>query len=285
MPIALIGALVVACSSGTPPVPEDDPPGDDSSMPEAVVESEDEGTPTQDEPDETPPEPEPEPPLDPDPEPDVPETVLAYFDAFATDDPDIMEAMLDHVEPGSPAAIYTDVQIAAARATRQQGTPNDPHQSEVTDDGIDLCPIDDLERECLAYENFTITNDRLVTFSIDGIQIDDRLAAGGATSIQGDVEVELVGAYRSIASDTLLVAVNIRNDGDRSTSFWLSEAAYVSADGRQLSVSAVEGLNELRAGASSVAVFYVPQEDVGGTFFVVGRHRGELQDIEWELPI
>jgi hypothetical protein len=277
--------ILAACGDSSPPIVETDTAADE--VDEAEEESEpDETSEPADEPDDVEPvEERPEEPEEAE-EPDAPEAARAYFDAMATLQPSTMRQMLDHAVEGSPAYVYASVQVAAVEALADQGMTDDAGDATVTETGMRVCNTDiDGSRNCTDMEELTVTNGKLATFTVDGTQIDDRLAAGGATATEGATSVTLLGAYHSIQGDVLLVALDIVNEGDEPTNLNIYSAEYVNDAGRQVSAGDAIGPSELRGGAAGSAVIYIPAQSVGGTFYLDGSSDDFMTSYEWELQL
>jgi hypothetical protein len=294
MAVALVVSLILATAcADTPPVTEAD--GDSSVAGDglAVEESDasEEQPVSEDQPDEAEAETEADPPTEeaePETESEQPEpeeSALAYFEAFATSRPSEMAEMLDHALEGSPAWTYARVQTAFMAAQQQEGWTIDPQRLRVIDTGVELCSTDlDGSRSCFDFEEMTVSDGKLVTFTADGTSIDDRLYAGATTATERDVSVELLGAYHSVQADSLLVAIDISNQSSESIDLDLFGATYVTPEGRQVTASEAVGPYELRPGASSFAGVMFPAQAVGGTVYLTGWD-GNFEDLEWELPL
>ena len=180
--------------------------------------------------------PEPEPADDAVLEPE--EAARRYFEAFATQRPGDMQQMLEEAEEGSPAAVYAAVQIALFSALQQEGWPQEPAGFTVTDTGVELCSDDGAGgRVCTQFESLRVDSGKLQSFTVNDVEIAERLADGGQVAQQGEATVELVGAYHSVQSDSLLVALDVRNDTDQTLNLNPYSAEYVTIDGRQVSTA------------------------------------------------
>ena len=268
--VSMLAVGLAACAS-TPPVTEAEPvladEPDEADREDADAE----------------PEPEPEPEAEPEPEPD--EAALAYFQAFATSRSSSMAEMLDLSDEGSPAHVYAQVQIAYAAALEQQGFPSDAQVTEVIDTGVRLCDPAGGPDACNPFEELTVSSGKLVSFTVDGVGVDDRLAAGGASANQNGVTADLLGAYHSVQSDVLIVAIDLANGGDDQTVLNGYSAEYLSEDGRQVTASDAIGPDDLRPGASTYMVLVFPSQGVGGTVFLGGYPSDFSADLEWEFAL
>jgi hypothetical protein len=278
---ALVLAVTAGCS-GTPPVTEEDAaPAAAEREPEEVEEPEPAPEPE--------PEAEAEPETEPEPEPEElgpDEAALAYFEAFATSRPSEMATMVDHALESSPAWVYARVQTAFMAAQQQEGWgPFDAQRLRVTDTGVELCQTGpDGRRSCMDFENLTVTDGKLATFTIAGTAIEDRLFAGGTTATDGDVVVELIGAYHSVQADSLVVVVDITNGSSQPVDLNLYSAEYLTPDSRQVSAEEAVGPFDLRPGASGYAALMFPAQGVGGAVYITGWD-DDYDELEWELAL
>jgi hypothetical protein len=275
---AVLALAVAAGCSNTPPVTEVEPAAE-APEPDPAPEPE--------------PEPVPAPEPEPDPEPgelEPDESALAFFEEFATNTPGSLALMFDHLAlEGSPAWVYARVQHGFVVTNQRQGSaPLDPQLLRVTDTGVELCQTyADGETECMLFENFQVTDGKLVTFTADGTEIDDRVSAND-TSTDGQVTAELVGAYHSVQSDKLLVVISLTNGSDASLFLDHPAAEYVTAEGQQVVVAESVGPRDLRAGAGDFVVLEFPDQGIGGTVFLGGWSRlpdDRVAELEWALQL
>ena len=232
-------------------------------------------------------EPDPTPESEPEaePEPAAHEAALAYFEAFATYRSSTMAEMLERSEEGAAAFVYAQVQTAYAAALEQQGFPSDAQVFSVTDTGVRLCDPAGGPDACTDFEELTVSSGRLISFTVDGFEVDDRLALGGVTANQNGVTAELLGAYHSVQSDVLIVAIDLTNEGDDQTVLNGFSAEYLSPEGRQVTASEAVGPDDLRPGASSYMVLAFSSQGVGGTVFLGGYPSDFSADLEWEFAL
>lgn len=154
----------------------------------------------------------------------------------------------------------------------------------MTGTGIEIC--DDYSQiGCVAFENLTMADGRVQTFTVDGIAIDDRLTTGEASAEQGGAVIEVVGAYWSVQDNNLTVVLDVHNGGDDSVHLHHPQATYQTEDRRQASSFDSYGPLEVHAGMSAGVVVFVFNQNVGGTLFVKGLSGDFMTRYEWQLPI
>ncbi len=274
--VAAVAMLAFACSEPAPPVEPDVP--DTDADEQLDTETEDGPAPADD--------PDPEAAPEPEAEPEPQDAARRYFEAFATSRPGDMQQMLDQAVPGSPAAVYAEIQIAFASALQQEGLTPDPSRLTVTTSGIQLCTDDGAGgQDCTQFEALQTDGGKLAAFTVDGIDIAERLAAGGQTARSGETTVELVGAYHSVQADSLVVALDVRNGTDQTVQLNPYTAEYVTRDGRQVTAADAFAPLDLRSGASAYVALVFPAQGVGGTVYLTGFDDGFVEEFEWELPL
>lgn len=187
------------------------------------------------------------------------DVVKRYFEAFATDLPQAMAAMLELSAPDSPAHTYARFQTASIQVAADQGRPPEPRTLELTGDAIRICTtrteVSPGVEPCLSFSDFTAApgSELLTGFMINGKPIQDRLVKGGDIVSAGGARFTLVVGYQSIQSETLLLVVEIVN-GPKKISIFSDSATYVGANGRQVKASGAEGPFEVQPSASASVV-------------------------------
>jgi hypothetical protein len=212
--------------------------------------------------------------------PSPPPAALTYFQALATGDPDEMQAMLDAAAPSSPAHTYATIQIARARANRDHGFPSEPHEVEVTPDGVKLCSVYGEEADCDSFTALAVSDGNLTEFFLSDIPIAERVRPGGQVVQDGPVTITVHGAYHSPASNNLIVPFDMTSSEPVSVAINATE--YVGPDGRQAQASGT-GPVQLRAGATATMYASVEGGALGGTIYVVAT--SEDYQRQWELAL
>ena len=149
--------------------------------------------------------------------------------------------------------------------------------------GVELCGPNN--SGCTDFEELAVATGKLATFTVDGVCVDDRLLAGGLQANQNGVVVELLGAYQSVVSDDLIVALDVTNDSDETVILNGWSAEYLTAESRQATASDAIGPDELRSGASAYLALVFPTQGLGGTVNLTGYDADFTVDLEWELML
>lgn len=199
-----------------------------------------------------------------------------YFDAFATDRPQAMQAMLELSAPGSPAHLYARFQIASTQAETDQGGPPEPPEVQLEGDVIRLCNPPTIQtrpgvERCSAFADFTaLPGSNLLTgFTVNGKPIGDRLVQGGSTASAGGARFTLAVGYQSVQSEMLLLVVEVSN-GPKKISIYGSEATYVAANGRQVTATDSTGPFDVQPSASASVVVGFANATPGGRLILGG---------------
>lgn len=209
-----------------------------------------------------------------------------YFEAFATERADGMAPMLAAAAEGSPAAVYAQVQIAYTAALQQEGWPLDPSGFTVVDTGVELCSDDGSgATNCTRFEALQLEGSHLTSFTVDGVDIAERLASAAPPVEQGQTSVALLGAYHSVQSDSLVVALDVANGSDELVHLNAYTAEYLTTAGRQVTAADALSPLDLRPGASAYVMLIFAAEGVGGTVYLTGYGQDFVQDFEWEFPL
>jgi hypothetical protein len=154
---------------------------------------------------------------------------FAYMAAFGTRDARAMEQMRPFASPGSPADLYATYQIQRARAFPEEP----PEDVEARRDGtVQACisPPNGAQ-DCAVYADFRLDADeRLESFTIDGLTIDGRLVGQGDTVVADGVQATLASAYRS-GEGSVWAFVDLVNDRETGIVVAGDASAYVMPDG------------------------------------------------------
>ncbi len=207
------------------------------------------------------------------------EAVRAYFEAFATSDPQKMRAgMLPVSAPGSAAALYAIHQAAFAEAQIAGGIPVAEDSVKFSTDKVETCTKNPLTQEetCGGFTNFVVNEAGLLSdFDSSGKTISARLGASDASeTLAVGATVRFVSAYRTGQSDDLSVVLEVTS-GLTETTVLISSASYVGADGKQVNAAYSAGPYELKPGAKAYYATSFPGADLGGVVSV------DVQDAEY----
>ena len=146
--------------------------------------------------------------------------VISYGNALAATAPARLREGLTVTAPNSVAYRYLE-HMASMFEVPAEAAPSDPPlvPLPVGDDGFKFCTIPDNDFSCNTYGDFTVDQaGKLVDFTINNKLVGPRLAVvSGRPVTVGDVKFTLMSAYRSIASDVLVVSVKVEAGSEAIT--------------------------------------------------------------------
>lgn len=132
------------------------------------------------------------------------------------------------------------------------------------------------------WTDFTIDREgRLVSFTIDGVSLDDRLVADGEPVQTGDVTAKVVSAFELVTNDSPVVIVELSNQGDGD--YRLLAAEYAALDGAVETTGPTADGFVVPAGASNRVALVFGTAEFGGTVVLQGEQGDTL--LEHELPL
>ena len=180
--------------------------------------------------------------------------VKSYGQVLAATDPATLREGLKLTAPGSAAYRYLE-HMASMSEVSAETEPSDPAPAAlpVGNDGFKFCTIPSNDFSCNTYGDFTVNQDgKLVDFTINKKPVAPRLTVvSGKPVTVGDVKFTLMSAYRSIASDVLVVSVKVDAGAEAITTnpkLW----TYRGPDGKQ--VAAVDSSRAIYVIARSHAI-------------------------------
>ena len=190
-----------------------------------------------------------------------------YFDGIATQTVRSLTSALAAAEPGSPAAAYATYLRASSQAATDGGHPvaQSAQTAERTSRGYRFCQASGSDKTCFEYADIIRSGGKIVTFTVNGKPITDRLAVGaaGPVAFRGlDAHATFLAAYETTASDNLLVAVRIETGA--GVRLGAVEASYRAAQGSPLPSAQSFGPATLDAGSSANYLFAFPKAGLGG---------------------
>lgn len=194
------------------------------------------------------------------------EVVKEFFQAFATGQPRKMRRMLKLASPGSPAEAYARVQHAVAEVRTSQGTAEES-AFEVTPKGIRLCSFGEV-RECTHFVDITVDDGQVVSWANNKEPLAPRTVGTTAMGSALQTRFTVVGAFFSVQSDALIIAVDAHNRGEDTVDVAVESAEYVAKNGRQASASGADGPDEVRPGARAAYILSFAGVRPGGTLYI-----------------
>lgn len=239
------------------------------------------------------------------------ETVTAYFDALASNDPARHPEMLEAAQEGSPAYRFAGHHAHVARAAEADPdvpTARSPAMWEVVEDTVRIAYGPDRD-QTRAYADFEIDaqTGQLVAFSESQPADSDRrvpvaetlAAAGGGEPVPVfDATVGVLSARKPAWSPQLGVVLEVRS-GDQPLRINAADRPLVTTPGRapvQGAVTSYEtaagdtqvlhrvtGRTEVAANTTAVMLLVFEDVELGGTVVLPLGSEGEL--IEVEIPV
>jgi len=195
----------------------------------------------------------------------------AYFDGIATQTVRSLTSALAAAEPGSPAAAYATYLRASSQAATDGGHPvaQSAQTAEQTSRGYRFCQASGSDKTCFEYADIIRSGGKIVTFTVNGKPITDRLAVGsaGPVAFRGlDAHATFLAAYQTTASDSLLVAVRIESGA--GVRLGAVEASYRVAAGSPVPSAQSFGPATLDAASAANYLFAFPKASLGGRLVV-----------------
>lgn len=178
-----------------------------------------------------------------------------YFDALASATG--TDQMLEWAAPDSPAELYATLLGSQKLSAQTIET--------TADDELELCFTTNPD-QCVTFGGFEVDDGELVSFTVDGEPLDDRIVASGE-SAAGDPGLTItVPLVYWTASDDLAVLLEIANGdaGDLDLRGGVT-LTYTAPDGDEVELDHVDGPVALEAGETDRAVAYFTGAEPGGT--------------------
>ena len=185
---------------------------------------------------------------------------LDFFGAVFMADLAQLDEQRQWVQPDSPADAYLDFQELYLAAVQILGGEIDRGYVYLTPDEIRVC-LDDAS--CYAVTDLEVEEEQLVSFTIDGEPLAERLGRPGEPIRVGTTTVHLGAAYQTVNGDHLAALVAITPGGD---AVGLSTAVYVDGDGNQTPIDRdlSFGLVDGRPSELTIAMLAFPDAAPGG---------------------
>ena len=208
---------------------------------------------------------------------------LAYFDSLFSGDPAAIATLQTATAAGSPAEAYALYQLAYAEIIASVDGEIEPSYVYLDPEGVLVCVTEEL---CVYATDLTVVDGQLVDFAVDGNEIAPRLGRPGDAVTVGPATARVRAAYRAVTgSDALRVYVDLSATQD--TTFELSKAVYVDADGDLTSVdldSSIGAVDGTAREQVSVALDF-PGVDPGGEVRFLVFPRGADAPLAVVLPV
>lgn len=209
---------------------------------------------------------------------------VAYVEAITAYTDEGFAQAADLTAPGSPAAAYVTYRQVVLRSDRQAGYRYEADELDVDGGTITTCVQAENEEHCADFADFQIADGQILSFSVDGVPIDGRIAAGGEPVTVGPLTATPLTAYRAATSDQLIVMVDVSNSSDRTIDVDVHMAELVDTTGAQSTVETWQGATDLRPGATTTALFMFGPVDPGGTLYLTGWDDTDRLDLPVPVP-
>lgn len=189
----------------------------------------------------------------------------AYFAAVASYDPGLLERAQASTADGSVASTYAGYLLELSMAAIDGGNPVPGAEIQPVDGGgYSACNGNGEANDCALWSDFVGRDGKLVDFTVNGEQLDQRLFSGDGTKVSagslGDAEVQY--AYQSAQSEDLLVVVRVRASED--VTILSGGATYQLAPGARVPSSRYVGPTGTAADGTATVVVVFPLCRVGG---------------------
>ncbi len=199
------------------------------------------------------------------------DAAIDYFAALASRDPEQTTVMLTSSSPGSTANDYARHQVAARRILGA----DEPGFVEADDVSAIVCagpPEPEQDVVCSTYEDFAFDPEgRLTGFTVGGEGLASRLSVDGPPTVVDRITVQHASAYRSPATETLFVVLDVINESANDFELFAFAATYRPAEDEPV-VEALGAWGEttLAAGASGQVLVRFADAELGGVVNVSG---------------
>jgi hypothetical protein len=221
----------------------------------------------------------------------VPEVAAQYLGLLGDADLGGMARMVDLAADGSLAELYAQYHIARMRYAGPAPSTSDVKGATVEQCGEEVNAAGGTETVCSVFSDFEVDDaGRLVTFSVDGSAIADRLRAGDPAGVTADgVTVRVVAAYLTAQGD-LAVVLDVTNGSEGVAQVDDCAATYTGPDGRQVTQLCVSLLPRVQPGATASVVYIIEQATLGGVLSISAatdeREPGSFYDsVALDIPV
>ncbi len=187
----------------------------------------------------------------------IDETALLYFEDLAEN------AVSEHAEPGSAADLYSlYLSDGAAMFGRRTGNLR------VDDGNVEITYPEAGLTQTVRFSGIEVSPDGVRTFSIDGLELDGRIAASLEPQAIGNVEIQRLISYQTV-SGVHLVLATVANNADLD--LVLGDTPFVDSSGSQREPVSYFGPFEIRPGATAVAgIEFAGGPTAAGTIYIDG---------------
>jgi hypothetical protein len=223
------------------------------------------------------------------------EPVGFFTDVFTqvADDPLESGDLPQRVVAGSPAEAFVTyfLGFGAARLDSRQGAVGPWTAAATTTpiEGAEAVEVCDVDNFCDTFSDFVVVDGRLESFRLNGIAIDDRLAAPSKSTTFGPATIRVIGAFERVTVDVLAIVVGLEPQGEAIAMAW-DEVAYVDPSGTQIPVDLLasaypEVVTPRSDGHDQAVVLQFPTADVGGELILPLTSPSSATPVEARVPV
>jgi hypothetical protein len=198
--------------------------------------------------------------------------VKSYGQALEATAPAMVREGLKLTAPDSVAYRYLE-HMASLSEVYVEAQTSDPAPAALPDgdDGFKFCTIPSNDFSCTTYGDFTVNQDgKLVDFTINKKPVGPHLTVvSGQPVTVGVVKFTLMSAYRSIASNVLVVSVKVDSGAEAITTnpqLW----SYHGPDGKQVAAMGSSGATYVIARSHATVGINLGSAKTGGYLTVSG---------------
>ncbi len=175
------------------------------------------------------------------------------------------------VVAGSPAEAFMTYVLgfASARIDSRQG-PFGPFTADAATTPIEGDPAVEICADgfCDELSGFVVSDGLLQSFQLNGVPIDDRVAAPSKATMFDDVGIRVIGAFERVTVDELAVVVAVDPGSETLTVPW-DEVSYVDPSGTEIPVDLAASaypaeITPRRDGRDQPVVLQFPTAQLGG---------------------
>ncbi|SMY11128.1 hypothetical protein [Brevibacterium jeotgali] len=188
-----------------------------------------------------------------------------YFEAFSVDTPSQFEYAASLAAPGSIAEEYASYSALVSSALSDNGYSSSPSNFSPRESDVELCDQDDV---CTIFADFEFDDEKLASYTVNGLSIDDRLLPGrGETTKFEDVAgFEILGSYQATSNDALQAVIRFEAyERPISASYVIT---YRDPTGRQVDEEFSLKPSLVASDSNQLGYAIIPNAEVGGEFLL-----------------
>jgi hypothetical protein len=213
-----------------------------------------------------------------------------YFQVNA--DPGEAGDLPRRVVAGSPAEAFLTYVLgfASARIDSRQG-PFEPFTADAATTPIEGEPAVEICADgfCDELSGFVISDGLLQSFQLNGVPLDDRVAAPSKATMFGDVGIRVIGAFERVTVDELAVVIAVEPGGETLTVPW-DEVVYVDPSGVEIPVDLAASaypaeITPRPDGQDQPVVLQFPTAELGGELVMTFTSAASTTPVEARVTV